>query len=306
MNTFFPTGGGGGGGVSSDFGNGLFGDGSSGAATIVGTVTLTEEKHYTNLTISTGANLKVGGFRVFVSGLLTIDSGGSINDDGNSSTSQAGGVLLGARGYLSATSGQGGNGVVATTASFSNGGAGSAASSNSKNNLDAFPVGGAGGASSTNTGGLAGTCTQVTTIQKWSGRVFDGRWTGGGFGGGSGGGGGATRIYTHTSGTWYSGGGGSGGGIVWVAAKTVANSGRISADGGKGGNAQLAVGDGNCGGGGGGGGGLATLITKSQVYGTVTALGGIGGLPANSSGGTGTALSGVNGAVGNSNVVVLS
>jgi hypothetical protein len=306
MNTFFPTGGGGGGGVSSDFGNGLFGDGSSGAATIVGTVALSDEKHYTNLTISTGANLKVAGNRVFVSGLLTIDSGGSINDDGNSSTSQAGGLLLGSRGYLVATAAQGGNGVVATTASFSNGGNGSNSANSSKNNFDAFPNGGVGGNSSTNTGGNAGITGAMTPIQKWAGHVWTARHVAGGYGGGAGGGGGATRIYTHTSGTWYSGGGGGGGGIVWVAAKTVANSGRISADGGKGGNAQLAVGDGNCGGGGGGGGGLACLITKSQVYGTVTALGGIGGLPANSVGGTGVALNGANGSAGNSNVVVLS
>jgi hypothetical protein len=69
----------------------LYGIGVSGSATIAGTTTLTSEAHYTDLTITSTGILKPAGYRIFVSGTLTIDAGGSINDDGgNASGSTAG------------------------------------------------------------------------------------------------------------------------------------------------------------------------------------------------------------------------
>jgi hypothetical protein len=86
-------------------------------------------------------------------------------------------------------------------------------------------------------------------------------------GGGGGGGGGAA------SGT--SGGGGAGGGIIALIAKTIINTGTISANGGAG---AAASGTGPCGGGGGGGGGVVYMqygtLTNS---GTISANGGVGG-----------------------------
>ena len=73
---------GGSGGFSSFYGDGLFGDGSDGDATITNTTTLLKETYYNNLTISGSGVLKPAGFRFFVKGTLTIDAGCSINDDG--------------------------------------------------------------------------------------------------------------------------------------------------------------------------------------------------------------------------------
>lgn len=281
-------------GLSAFFGSGLFGDGYDGDLTVTGTTTLTRETYYNNLTIGATGVLKPAGFRCFVKGTLTIDSGGSFNDDGNNGSGVTAGPALGARGTLNALSGIGGTGFNGNGI----GGGGGAATNSSLNNVGVAPNGGAGGAGTPNAGGLGGIASTATQGQRWHGTAWllMGRFNNGiaqAFWGGGAGGGGGSANTAGTSG----GGGGSGGGLVWIAAKNVVNNGRISTNGGNGGNAAgAAVG----GGGGGGGGGCVLLVTTSQAHGTLQALGGLGGTPV-TTGGAGTA-----GTAGSVHVVVLS
>lgn len=263
-----------GGSTSTTLFAGAFGDGSDGDATITGgTTTNTREWHYNNLTITSTGVLKPRGHRIFVKGVLTINAGGSINDDGVAGgTGVSGGTALTnlATSSLGAGSGAGGAGRTTTGA----GNAGATSSNCSTNNVAAQPIGGVGGGVSAPVvaGGAAGAAPVPTVSQKWnslgsimSGRLYNGAST---FNGGSGGGGGGCDL---TGGTGTSGNGGSGGGIVHIGAKTVANAGSITANGGAGGNG-VATGTASCGGGSGGGGGLVTLITTTTAsFGTVTA-----------------------------------
>jgi hypothetical protein len=300
----------GGSSLSGQFLTGYFGDGSDGDATISGTFTAGRELHYNNLTIPAGVIFKPNGYRVFVKEILTIDATGSFNDDGINSTSQAGAAALGARNYLSANGLNGGNGVALTAIGFSNGAAGTVATNTSLNNLGQLTSGGRGGNVTlrANVGGAGGVSTTTNPSQKWNGRAqFDARFSGGGFNGGSGGGGGATNVTAYTSGTFISGGGGSGGGIVWIAAKTIINNGRISANGGNGFNGSLAVGSAEVGGGGGGGGGSVGIITASSLasLGTIEVNGGVGGTGVFNVG-TGVNLAGVDGPIGSLFTLIVS
>lgn len=272
----------GGSSLSADFLNGYFGDGSDGDFTVSVSHLAAREMHYNNLTIPAGYVYKPNGYRIFVAGTLTIEATGSFNDDGLSATSNAGATGLGARNYLGGFGGQGGNGFALTAVNFGNGTAGTAATNTSLNNTGGQPTGGKGGDVTlrANVGGNGGAATQTTPQQKWNGRAFvDGRFTGGVFGSASGGGGGAINVTAYTSGTFQAGGGGAGGGAVWIAAKNIQNSGRISANGGNGFNGVLAVGSAECAGGGGGGGGMVAIITTTAFasLGTVQVNGGLGG-----------------------------
>ena len=289
------SGGGGGGGVSAFFANGYFGAGFDGNVTITNLTTITREMHYNNLTVTGTGRLKPNGYRIFVKGVLTIESGGSIDDDGNDGVGMTGGAILNSRNYLVAAAGQGANGRNTT----GNGTIGNGSGGNSSLNDNGVPpAGGAGGIVPLGGSGGGGSAAQPSPAQYWHSQavLWGARITTGGFGGGGAGGSGGCNVGT---GTAASGGGGGGGGICWVAANTVNNSGRISANGGKGGNA-VATGDGAAGGGGGGGGGCVCLITKSQSYGTVTASGGIAGTS------IGATTPAVNGTLGSSVVLVLS
>jgi hypothetical protein len=289
-----PGTGGGGTGFSASYGDGLFGDGYDGNATIVGVTTLTRETYYSNLTIAATGTVKPAGFRLFVKGTLTIEAGGSLNDDGLSSTGTAGGAALAARNTLNAQSGAGGAG----NGGGGNGNPGGAAPGNSSlNGAGLAPLGGKGG-DAINTGGGGGAAGTPTQGQRWHGTAWpqQGRFTNGtaqaAFNGGSGGGGGASFAVGTTG-----GGGGGGAGLVWVAAKNIVNAGRISANGG---NGFTGAGAAAAGGGGGGGGGSVCVGTLSASYGVVQALGGVGAAGIN----TGTA--GSNGNAGSVQVVVLS
>jgi len=301
------TGGGGGGGVSSDFFGGQFGDGSDGDLTVVGTYTAAKELHFNNLTIPTGTAFKPNGHKVFVSNTLTIGSDASLNDDGNNATNQAAGLALASRNYLIANSSQGGNGVALTALNWSNGANANTISNSSPNNLGQSPTGGKGGNVTLrgNTGGNGGTVTVLA--QKWNGAWQTGRYSANGFNGGSGGGGGAINVTAYTSGIFSSGGGGSGGGAVWIAAKSIVNQGRISANGGKGADGILATGTAECAGGGGGGGGNTCVITKTALasLGTIQAGGGVGGTSAFNTG-TGVGTNGTTGNAGSLIIIVLS
>ena len=268
-----------GGGTSTTLFDGAFGDGSDGDVSISTLVTLTREFHYNNLTITSAGTLKPRGHRIFVKGVLTIDVGGSIHDDGNAGSGTTAGSALGSTSStacLGAGSGAGAAGRTTTGA----GSSGSTSSNCSTNNSGFTPQGGTGGGVSApvQAGGTPGAAPAPSISQRWnslgtimSGRCYNGSAT---FNGGSGGGGGGLDL---TGGTGTSGAGGSGGGIVHIGAKTVVNSGRISANGGAGGNG-VATGTASAGGGAGGGGGLVALITATTAsYGTVTANAGVSG-----------------------------
>lgn len=263
---------------------GLFGDGSDGAVTITGgTTTLTRDMYYSDLTVEGTGILATDGFRVFVSGTLTIDVGGVVHCNGaDGATGQNGGIAGGVGGGEGSIRGGEAGGAGATQET--NGTAGSSSQN---------AIGGAGGAGgdspdgATNTGGAGGSAAApAATDGGW--RHLDavlGRLSGVAFAqleGGAGGGGGAGGA------TGYGGSGGGGGGLVSIHAFRLINNGTISADGGAGGDGG--AGDGGAGGGGGGGGGGAVLVACRVLSGsgTMTAAGGAGGTP-EASGTAGTA-----------------
>jgi len=271
--------------LSTTYGLGYFGDGIDGDATITGSFTLSREFYYNNLILTGTGSIKPNGYKLYVKETLTINSGCSINDDGNSASGLTPGAILNARNYLGAGGGVGGTGR--NTSGTGNAGGGSGGNS-SLNVLNLAPTGGAGGSAAANVGGSAGGAAQPNPNQRWNGRWYDGRASVAAFNGGSGGGGGALAATPGNSGA-----GGGGAGIVWIAAKNIVNSGTISANGG---NGSDGTGINAAGGGGGGGGGLVCLITKSTSYGIITANGGSGGLGVNT---------GVNGSAGSSGSVAI-
>lgn len=266
--------------LPSGFASAIYGNGCLGDITVLTgtTFTLVKEAYYNNFTIQGTGVVKPAGFRMFVKGTLTISASGSINDDGNAGSGATGGLGLSARGYLNAATGNAGAGV---NGALGNGGNSTGGLGNiPPNDSGVLPVGGTGGGAGARTGG-----TVTANTISFSSQGLNGAWQTGrintnvsgagntlGFNGGGSGSGGANDTGVGV----ISGGGGSGGGGVWVAAQTIVNSGRISADGGAG---AAASGAGNAGGGGGGAGGYVTLITNTPVSscGTIRALGGIGG-----------------------------
>jgi hypothetical protein len=239
------------------YGNGLDGD-----LLVTGSYTITRESYYNNLTIQGGGEVKPNGYKIYVKNTLTINASGSLNDDGTDSTGQSGGAGIARKNFLLVLSSVGGAG--GANSAGSNGGA-VGVGAGVLNNSGLSPVGGTGGrpAPGTGTPGNGGTIngSAQNIWGSWMVGVVPAAaatsttctsWTGG-----SGGGGAAS------SGVGAVGGGGGGGaGMVWLAAKTINNSGRISANGGMGGPAS---GSGNAGSGGGGGGGNVVVITHTPV-----------------------------------------
>lgn len=299
-----------------------YGDGSDGTATFDGSATpsgstkagndytLTRDVYYTNLTMSTGTTLNPAGYRIFVSGVLTLNGTAKIFRNGNVGTigngpgsgiaGGPGGAAL-ADGYLKGSP-KGGDGGSAGTNAGGSGGPGGpgVATSNSLGSNGALGgdggtdgIGGGGG------GGAAGVATisNVKLIANWHlATMLDVSSTGSTVkfnnSGGSGGGGGGAN------GGWSGGGGGSGGGIIAIYARSVVigASASITANGGNGGNGVGTSGLGSgCGGGGGGGNGGIVVLVYNQISnsGTITTTAGTGG-----SGGGGSATAGANGSGG--------
>lgn len=272
--------------------NGMFGNGFDGDLTIAptgSTYTQTQERMWGNVYVPTGCFYKPAGNRVLVNGTLTIDSGASLNDDGDSAVAETRGFGLTARGYLDAASGSGGAGYNLNTVQAGNGLAGGNVSNTIYNQSNVLPAGGAGGNSSTRTGGAAGIASQLATGVRLQQMWPSGRQPGVAAKGGTGGGSGAATLTVAS--TTISGGGGAGGGSVVLFARNIVNNGRISANGGNGGIASAPTGN-TAGGGGGGGGGLVmiTTMTPAASMGTVQANGGTGG--------TGSGTGGTNGGNG--------
>lgn len=264
-----------------------YGAGYDGDVVVTGTYTLTRETHFNNLTVTGSGVVKPAGYRIFVKNTLSIDSGCSINDDGNSGSANTAGTTLSLVGYLGRYSTTGGGGSAGNT----NGSVANATVYESTyNDNGLLPNGGAGGSCGIRTGGAANTLTAAT--QRIFSDPFSGRKWGPAAatnepftGGGSGGGGASANAGA------LGGGGGSGGGMVWLAAQTIVNNGRISANGGNGGNATGTAGVSGSSGGGGGGGGLVIVFTNTRASscGSITAGGGTGGTGIGTFGTTGSA-----------------
>jgi hypothetical protein len=274
--------------------NTFFGDGSSGSATVMGAITLTEDKYYTDLNV--GATINTAGYRIFVSGTLTMQSSGKIVNNGNAGSNglvEDGGTR--GNGATSGTLRGGANGGAGGSSDAPGGTGGSADPCINSNNGAA---GGAGqqlpGGTAAGSGGTAGGATVkktnfahtdisvLLTMRDLYGVDDTPKTIRPSCGGGGGGGGGSKDNSGHGG-----GGGGGGGGMVVVAAKTITlNSGaKFEAKGGNGGNGYVGSGtDGDGGGGGGGNGGAVVIVSNTSVSSSyVDVTGGTGGT---SSGGT--------------------
>jgi Collagen triple helix repeat (20 copies) len=229
----------------------LFGDGSDGDVTINGATTLSRDMYYRNLTVADGQTLNPGGFRIFVSGTLTLGAGAAISRDGidgPASATAAPGLAAGTLGG-SGGGGFGACGIAGGSTTNALGGSGGNGSCGARGNATA-PALGVGGGKIFAAAGAA-----------ISGRTLDGTPVTGGAGGGDDGGS-------------IGDSGGSGGGVVVVAARSVSvpATAKISADGGRGGPGNQTGGNG---GGGGGGGVVVVISTASQPAGlTLSASGG--------------------------------
>lgn len=249
----------------------VFGFASDGNATLSpGTTTLTTVAEYRDLTIPSGATLETAGHMIYVSGTLTVASGGIIQCNGGNGSGATGASPVGATGNTYGGQ-QGWDGDPAAPPSFF---------------ADVYigGLGGDGGAGSSAPGGdVAGnTLVNPKRLSTMPGLLIPSAiaLAKAGIGGGGGGG----------NGTNAGGGGGASGGVVWIIAASVINQGIIQANGGNGAAGTAS----NCGGGGGGGGGFVHIISRSYMgSGLVRALGGSGGA---SGGGSGVA--GVAGSVG--------
>ena len=267
----------------------IYGDGSDGDLIVTGAVSLTASNYYNNLTVTGTGNLNVFGARLHVNGTLTVQSGGKIQCDGLPGANNGAGSGLPAAGIIRGTSGAGSAGVFASSGGLNGNAATGNINDSAVNSTGVTAKGGNGGGVGSFTGGTGYTPGSSSFARKpsyfwqWG---FAVKTIGNPFTGGGGGGSGASQGD-------LSGGGGGGASGMWIAARTVSNSGSITSNGGAGGNATTAVGPG-AGGGGGGGGGIVWLITKTAPgsVGTVTANGGAGGT------GFGNGLAGTAGTAG--------
>ena len=304
-----------------------FGTGADGNVVISsGTVNLTREMHYQNLTISGTGSINTGCFTIRVAGTLDISAAPanaikSLGGPGNAASgATAGGAIAGTFGTSggaqlilgSYQANGGGNGAT---------GAGANAAASAVFNGNAFQIGGLSG--SGGNGGAAGSAggtgatvasptmaspqmtsppTSGTVLSQGGNGTLWPLFTGNVAGCGGGGGGG--------DGTNAGGGGGGGGvtgGVVAIFARNILRgggtaAGAISAKGGIGGAGANAVGGNAAGGGGGGGGGggfvyvMAEQLLGAAASTAIDVSGGNGG-----AGGTklGTGNNGVGGVAGN-------
>lgn len=217
----------------------IYGDGSDGDATINSNTTLTEDRYYDDLTVTSGATLNPGGFRIFVAGTLTMGSGTAIARDGTSGGTGNGQAL--SAGTLGGSGAGGLNDDGATVNNSLGGNGGSGIPSNP------------GGAANDPPAAAGGHDVFMAADAAITGRDLDANLVRGGGGGGSDG----------------TGAGGAGGGVVVVIARQVTASGpaQIRADGG-----DVIPGAGICNllGCGGGGGGVVVVISDGPQPGTLT------------------------------------
>lgn len=85
-----------------------YGDGSDGAYTTTGNLTLTRDMFYTNLTVAAGHVLSTAGFRIFCNGTLTVAATGTIRNNGSNASNASNSV--GDTGGVASNGGVGGLG----------------------------------------------------------------------------------------------------------------------------------------------------------------------------------------------------
>lgn len=262
-------------------------------ATLSGSVyTMARSLWATNMNVSSGVEVKMAGFEVFVNGTLTLSGTGKLTINGGKGGNAAGGTCTAGAAPMStsyfynttylAGAGAGGTSVATTntlpapvgTAAATN--TGGAIGANGNTGTQRFQ-GGSGGGAGNDVGGGAGAI--ALTAQALGGYSFivaqwvsypNGTQIQGATGGGGGGNNGAGAA---------GGCGGGPGGRGAVFARIITGAGTIEAKGGDGGTGQAVAGaTAGTGGGGGGGGGILALVYQTQS-GTVTAsvAGGAGG-----------------------------
>lgn len=257
---------------------GWYGDGSDGDVTISGgTIWLSREMCYNNLTITSTGILDMNGWPVRVKGTLTIQASGRMHCDGFAGSGSTGGLAR-LDNYLGGSSGGApGSGTNASGASSITNSAGGGAGGTGGSGFGGAYSGGAGGTRSLLAAGYGAYRAFPLAIQQYS---YNGQSLGTALlRGGTGGGGGAGNGSGGSG-----GGGGGGGGRAIIVAYAVSNSGTISVNGAAGVNATNT----NTGGGGGGGGGSITVAYRSYTGSDPTASGGTGGT-LNGNGGNGSA-----------------
>jgi len=256
---------------------GWFGTGVDGDHTVVGAEIMLRDRFYRNLTIKAGGSLRTLGFRLYVSGKLTIEVGGLLHNSGEDGQNGADAIA----GFSRAL---GGNG--APTTNMLGGGKGGDGGFDDQDGLPgqtvteypaAEPIknAGNGGNGTSGVGGAGGT----SIPQFGFGTYMISTMVMGSFvSGGPGGGGGAGNDGGGDVG--FGGGGGGGGGTMMVSAKTIdAAPSTIASLGGKGGDGASDGAGGGVGGGGGGAvGGTIIIVTNDPSPPVVNFAGGVGGV----------------------------
>jgi hypothetical protein len=290
--------------------NDYFGKATDSASTTSGTVTLARNMYFTDFTVANGTTVNTNGYIIFVSGTLT--NAGTIRNNGNNASGQTAGATT-TTGFLDAgTGGKNGNasgaGTAGLTKTYSLGSAGSAGGSGgSGNGSCAGPgAGGAAGGITAETARLqnffGANLTSGSEIKNSNRILAYGLSSNFVLSSSAGSGSGGTGANdTGTAG--LGGGSGSTGGVVEILAKTIINTGTISAIGGNGGNGTNNSGSAAGGGGGAGGsGGVIVLMYKNLTdTGTISVTGGTGGTGGTNAAGNcggGNAPSGADGVVG--------
>lgn len=287
------------------WGSQLFGSGDDGDASITTTVTLTQDAHYKNLTISGSGKLIPNGNRVFVSEVLDIDSAAADAITGSGGNGSAGpaqsttptaapGGTAGTIGSIGVgrTGGVGGT----STALDGSGTAPGTGNSASPGNGGSGGNGGAGGASNGPSGRAGGgfqtgasASSPMVYLHFAPNQLRGASLLLGGAGGAGGSLGGTDGVTATPDGLGGNGGGGGAGGdCLFISARVLkrgsAPAGAISSNGGNGGGVTNNITNGDTGaggGGGGGGGGFITIVYGTLVGAAVTNLikanGGTGG-----------------------------
>jgi len=258
-----------------------FGSGQDGDLTITGSVGLTRDMFWRNLTMRPGGRLFANGYRIHVAGTLTLDDNAAIANEGG----------YGEAGSANAVAGWGAAGAPAVT--FGVAGSGGGGRQQQAQPVGACDVsggrGGSGGGGVAAGGGIVappwiilGDVSTLNTARRYAG--------------GSGGGQGLTDGTL--SGSGGGGGGAGGGGPLLICAQTLVLNGFITVQGGFGGRGADALNSAIGGGGGGGGGGgiIVVLYASRTGVGFLTAAGGGGGAGGN--GASGNGAPGVTGAPG--------
>lgn len=302
----------------------LFGTGADGALTISsGTTFLARDTHYTNLTISGSGHLDTNGYRLYVSGVLHLETAPSTAIFWNGANGgNASGATAGTTSYTIGTTVPGSVNSGAVNGGAGATGAGAAGATTVQSAYNSFGGGsGAGGAGGVGASGAAGAAGggyapgaiipvagtyDPLPILLYNVSVISSNGGGGGGGGGDG---------THLGGG--GGAGGSGGGAVWIWANIIARGTNSTASiiqslGGNGGTGAAGAAANAAGGGGGGGGGgghvfiVAGSMTGSTITNAIALDGGAGGAGGNGVGTGKGGNGGTGGATGHASIMVMN